>query len=169
MTIMLPGDPEPDSVGKYPVYTRTGWPIPQQQPDRVDQRLIKIRAKELSDWGKNLILRSLSTYPYNCVGMVFASRRAWIDPKHVYRILNEDGYRKISLDEVKQGDVVLYKYQINDDEPTHVALVVWINPIGSLSSIQVISKWGKDAEFLHFMENVPDRLGKPMEFWTDRR
>jgi hypothetical protein len=44
-----------------------------------------------------------------------------------------------------------------------------VETIGETPNIMVISKWGKDAEFIHHVENVPTALlGYPTEFWTDR-
>jgi hypothetical protein len=64
------------------------------------------------------------------------------------------------------GDVVVYKV---NHEPSHVGLIVTVNQLGTMRDIMVISKWGKLAEFLHHAENVPEFLGKPIEFYTDRR
>ena len=110
-------------------------------------------------------MRSASPHPYNCVGMIFTSRRAVIEIDHIYAILREDGYRRITLQDVIVGDVVLYRDAV---EPTHVALVTLIDRIGNSLNVRVISKWGLDPEFEHFMENVPARLGVPVEFYTER-
>jgi hypothetical protein len=98
--------------------------------------------------------------------MIFASRRAVIEIGHIYAILREDGYRRIQLRDVVVGDVVLYRDAI---EPTHVALVTAVDRVGDTVSVRVISKWGLDPEFEHFMENVPPRLGVPVEFYTERQ
>jgi hypothetical protein len=97
--------------------------------------------------------------------MIFASRRAVIEIDHIYDILREDGYRRIGLQDVVAGDIVLYRDAI---EPTHIALITTIVPFGDTFSVTVISKWGLDPEFEHFMENVPPRLGVPVEFYTER-
>jgi hypothetical protein len=48
-----------------------------------------------------------------------------------------------------------------------VGLIVTIDrSIGE--NIVVMSKWGRDAEFLHFIEDVLELLGTPAEYWTDR-
>jgi cell wall-associated NlpC family hydrolase len=98
--------------------------------------------------------------------MIFAARRAFIDIDYVYNILRDDGYRLVDSDEVVPGDVVLYK---QGDEPSHVALVIATGRIGNVLSVRVISKWGLDAEFEHFMENVPAQLGVPSEFYSERQ
>jgi hypothetical protein len=38
-----------------------------------------------------------------------------------------------------------------------------------LYSIVVLSKWGYDGEYPHKVSYVPDALGSPEEFWTDRK
>lgn len=43
---------------------------------------------------------------YNCGGLVFGSRRVWIDPEDFREILDDDGYESVS--EHRPGDVVLY-------------------------------------------------------------
>jgi hypothetical protein len=96
--------------------------------------------------------------------MIFASRRAWIEIDYIFELLREDNYTMIPSTEIMIGDIVLYR---NQGIPTHIALIVDIDQsIGN--SIRVISKWGKDPEFIHFQENVPAILGQPSEYWTDR-
>ena len=104
-----------------PIYTRSGWEIPQVTKLPRDIKLNAIRAQAMKVWRRNPILRSTSNYPYNCVGMIFASRRALIEITHIYDILTNDYYKKVSRDEVMAGDVVLYKL---DSDVTHVGLVI---------------------------------------------
>lgn len=159
---------------EFPVYTRSGWQIPSPKAEeklhikRQDEKLINIRAQALLNKCKQEAqIRSVSAYLYNCAGMVFASRRIWIDIDHVSRILREDGYRRISRDDVMIGDVVLYK---SGGEPAHVGIIIAVNryPTGKHVDIKVLSKWGLDAEFIHFIEDVPPNLGVPVEFYTER-
>jgi succinate dehydrogenase flavin-adding protein (antitoxin of CptAB toxin-antitoxin module) len=166
VSVLLFGASDADSSDEHPIYARSGWRIPQEKPDSLSIELMRIRAKERKSWRGRIILRSLSPYPYNCVGMIFASRRAWIEIDYIYKIFLEDGYRQISRDDVKQGDVILYKNYAG--EPSHVALVVMVESIGQTRNIQVMSKWGPEAEYIHFMEDVPEWLGIPAEFYTER-
>ena len=113
-------------------------------------------------------LRSI-TAVYNCMGLVFASRRTWIDTTCVAMILQQDGYRRVTeLHALYPGDVVIYRFS---SEVSHVAVVIPMEPEISTASwkITVMSKWGADGEYIHDMEDVPPMLGKPLEFWTDRR
>jgi hypothetical protein len=109
---------------------------------------VQIRAKELEKSHPNVRIRSAPEHPYNCVGMIFASRRAWIEIDHIYRLLREDGYRKIPRGKIVEGDVVLYKY---GGDPAHVGVIMFIDR--GLTNIKVMSKWGEDAEFIHFIED----------------
>lgn len=154
---------------KYPIHARSGWKIPQERLDqfhieKLNYDLIKIRSEELNTWHPNAKIRSLSDYPYNCMGLVFASRRAVISIEHVYRILKEDGFRQISRNQCVVGDIVLYK---NDNEPTHIGIITYITK--SPTSFTVLSRWGFDAEFEHFMDDVPQLYGNATEFYTERK
>jgi len=98
--------------------------------------------------------------------MIFACRRAWIEVDYIERILVEDGYRRIQPDEVMIGDVVLYRDANN--QPSHVALIMAVETIGRMRNIKVLSKWGKDGEFIHFVEDVLEQMGRAVEFYTER-
>ncbi len=114
--------------------------------------------------------RSL-TAMYNCVGLVFASRRTQVDAKHLPIILKDDGYRRILESEADFGDVVVYK---RDGIAQHVGFeheVRDISPLldGSMHQIFVLSQWGENGEYLHKLQEVPFAYGKQFEFWTERR
>lgn len=163
MTILRPGYTLPPS-NAYPIYARSGWAIPVETALVDDPQLMQIRNQELMKWKPRITLRSPSPHFYNCVGLIFASRRAWIEIDHIYDLFREDQYRQIASNDIMVGDVVLYKYQ---NTPSHVAMIVDIDrSIGR--NIRVVSKWGKHAEFIHFIEDVLDNLGTPSEYWTDR-
>jgi hypothetical protein len=165
LTILRLGDPAPKGTDCV-LCSRSGWPIPCEEPNLLPIEILKIHAQELMKWRANLTLRSISPYPYNCVGMIFAARRAWIEIDHIYRLLAEDGYRKIELERIMVGDLVLYIDNLKRT-PTHVGIIVTIDySIGR--TIKVMSKWGRDPEFIHLIENVPEFFGSPSEYWTDR-
>lgn len=116
----------------------------------------------------NRKLRSLSS-EYNCVGMVFAARRTWIEPEHVEWILQEDGYRQVAREaDLDVGDVVVYRD--GDSQVCHVGIIFSIAMnVGSADwQITVLSQWGADGEYLHDIYDVHPSLGEPSEFWTDR-
>lgn len=161
-----------------PIYARSGWEIPQPSLTEINiesrnQSLADVRRRtdlDMIERGKNnkseLKIRSLSPYMYNCVGMIFSHRRAWIDIDHIYDILREDGYNKISIHQVSVGDVVVYRYF---GEPSHVALITDVHRgLGNIITIKVISKWGKDGEMEHLAENVLVNCGEPTEYYSEK-
>lgn len=163
MPILLSGGEPP---AKYPVYARSGWEIPQVFPIPLTVAEIRLKAAAQRQWHPRVRVRSISAHNYNCVGLIFAARRAVIEIQHIYRLLSEDGYHQVRSVDVVEGDIVLYKD--NDDEPTHVALVVQVLVMGESSAVNVVSKWGKEAEFIHPMHEVPAAYGRPAEFYSER-
>ena len=106
---------------------------------------------------------------YNCVGMVFGSRRTDISTDLVPMILRDDGYRRISdASSLEIGDVVIYR--ADDNDISHVGIIVGIREklIPPHREITVLSQWGGDGEYVHQIDDVNPRLGQPREFWTDR-
>jgi hypothetical protein len=103
--------------------------------------------------------------------MVVAFRRAWVDPEHLLRILREDGYRRLDAPgEAQLGDVVVYRDAGGD--VCHAGIVVGINlydPQNPRDARVVLSKWGRDGEYVHDETYVPPILGAPAEYWTDRK
>lgn len=167
-----------DDYPRKPVYARSGWEIPQLEfslliehnrwqneffvRNRTDSLLRALERRE-----KRIIkIRSISDYMYNCVGMIFASRRAWIETNHLYELLRQDGYNKVTEREIVPGDLVVYT---SNEVPTHVGLIMTILSRGSnLENLIILSKWGKEAEILHRVDVVPELYGKPTEFWSER-
>ena len=106
---------------------------------------------------------------YNCVGMVFASRRTCVDIDHLSFILVDDGYRKlINQNEVQVGDLAVYR--VDSGDFSHVGIVYSLSPYRADGSrdIFVMSQWGRDGEYYHRVDDVNDNLGTPTEYWTDR-
>ena len=110
------------------------------------------------------------TQTYNCIGMVFASRRVWIEPNDFGRILSDDGYRQLGgLDYAQTGDLIVYQRPIG--EFSHVAVIINKEPliIGS-NKIRVwaLSQFGFDGEWKHPHDEVPVMCGTAVEYWTER-
>jgi hypothetical protein len=127
-------------------------------------------AKEYATSGHpRRVMRSLKS-TYNCVGMVFASRRTCIDTDHVPMILKDDGYFEVrQLENVVIGDVALYE---KDGEISHVGLVVSNELVfGAESSrqIKVLSQFGRDGEYFHDYMDIPVRYGSSVKFYSERR
>jgi hypothetical protein len=116
----------------------------------------------------NAALRSFS-HRYNCVGMVFASRRACIESTDLEKVLEGDGYSQLqNVAAVVQGDLVVYKDYMGSY--SHVAVVLGRYRVdsGNELGIEALSKWGQEGEYIHKAEDVPFHCGKPAEFWTER-
>ncbi len=109
--------------------------------------------------------RSL-TAMYNCVGLVFASRRTEVDAKHLPMILRDDGYRKIPEANAVEGDVVVY---LRNNAPQHVGIIHQLDRILGFPDIWVLSQWGQCGEYIHRMKEVPSFYGDVTEFWSERR
>ena len=113
-------------------------------------------------------VRSLSSV-YNCMGMVFASRRTCVEPDHLRMILQDDEYQRVNNEgQLQPGDVIIYRD--DENQVSHVGVVVEVKPNLEKADreILVLSQWGGDGEYLHLNEDVNPRLGKPAEYWTDR-
>jgi len=109
--------------------------------------------------------RSL-TAMYNCVGMVFASRRTSIKPKYLEVILHDDGFRPISRDMAVEGDVVIYT---RNNIPQHVGIIQQLERGLGTAAFWVLSQWGDAGEYIHPLIPVPEAYGEPTDFWTERR
>ncbi len=155
--------------GEIALSTRAGRKIINDR--RLQSSPVRLKAAEriiLSNHG-TAKTRSLSSV-YNCVGMIFASRRTWVDPDQLKVIYKDDNYRTLdNIDEASEGDVIIYKN--GDNEITHVGLVskVQPNPEDGSRDITVMSQWGKDGEYFHRIDDVSPFLGTPAEAWTDRK
>ena len=90
---------------------------------------------------------------YNCHGLTFACRRAEInDVESLKLILDEDDYAEVDGASVLPGDVMIYFDETGD--MLHSAIVVE-RKVDLLTSIRVVSKWGKGPEYVHNAYNVP--------------
>jgi len=150
--------------------TRTRRSIPNE-PRKERPRLSLQSAVDLMKQSHpNALLRSI-TATDNCVGLIVASRRTWVDPDDLVTILIEDGYRRLrGPEEAEIGDLVVYRD--GSGEISHAGLVHRkriADPRDGTDYLQVLSKWGADGEYLHDASDVPYLLGKPAEYWTDRK
>jgi hypothetical protein len=157
--------PEEDKL----LYARDGWLIPTRTLAKESRQALLNRAKHWELYRPKAVLRSLShsDYPYNCVGMIFAARRKWIDIEHMKALLQHDGYAQIPKLSSVDGDLVLYRDDNNDY--SHVGLIILAERNRDTMNIKVLSKWGKDGEYEHFEEDIPPFAGKALEYWTERQ
>jgi hypothetical protein len=114
------------------------------------------------------------TNTYNCMGMLFACRRTWIDPAHFDLIRNDDGYRLLREGPPMPGDVALYR-GARTLEVAHVGLIVEVEPnvAEGKHTITVLSQFGANGEYLHDSRETPANLGigtggLKLEVWTER-
>src|SRR5882762_3616948 len=150
-----------------PLATRTGRPIRNEvRRERAPESLraaVQLWARERPAAD----LRSISA-TYNCMGLVFATRRTWIDTEELQFILDQDGYKRIATPDVEPGDLVVYQ---RDGQRTHVALVLQADVMfaGRMPKmLYACSQWGADGEYFHAAAYVPSHFGQPTEYWTDR-
>ena len=107
---------------------------------------------------------------YNCVGLVFASRRTNVDPGELSWILQDDGYKQISEDMVEIGDLVVYRH---DKEKPIVHIGVIVEKEADVRSAKmrfsVLSQWSFHGEYFHEATHVPtDWYGTHLDFFTHR-
>jgi hypothetical protein len=148
--------------------TKRGRRIPNEQG--IQWPAVRMNAAKLAHLAAHpkATARSLRSL-YNCMGMVFASRRTWIDPEHLEMILEDDEYQRIvSEAELQLGDLVIYRGDNN--QVTHVGIISMIdnNLETAIRRLFVLSQWGGDGEYFHEIHDVSPYLGTPAEFWTDR-
>lgn len=150
--------------------TRARWQVPNELRPERNPAALRAAIELVRQIVPDAILRSI-TATYNCIGMVGASRRTWVDPADLVRVLRDDGYRKLNRPEESDvGDVVIYHDE--NGAPCHAGLVMRKNllvPGSQDELLTVLSKWGADGEYLHGASRVPVYLGTPAEFRTDRR
>jgi len=155
---------------QIPLGTRKGTQIANETRQERSPLALQASTELWKEHRPEARLRSL-TAVYNCIGLVFASRRTWVDTSEVEWILQEDEYRELRNDaDAQSGDIVVYR-SLHDGSVTHAGIIVRLEPDveKAVRHIYVLSKWGADGEYLHRVEDVPELLGSPAEFWTDRR
>jgi hypothetical protein len=152
------------------IETRAKWRIPNEMRLESSEVFFRESVRIWRAARPNARLRSL-TSTYNCIGLVVACRRAWVDPEDLLRVLQDDGYRRLLGEaEAQAGDVVVYR---NDHgEVCHAGIVVrknLYNPENRKDTLVVLSKWGAEGEYEHDASDVPVFCGHPSEYWTDRK
>jgi len=97
------------------------------------------------------------TTAYNCHGLTFLLRRAWLveeDDETLTTVLRDDGFVQIAPEDVKPGDIAVY-YDRNG-EIEHTGVVVTADH-GS-QTIRVVSKWSRLHEIIHPWNDCPYTL-----------
>ena len=152
---------------ELPLATKTGRRIPNEQRTETAPERMQAAMQIVTDNHPTASLRSLRS-TYDCMGLVFASRRTWVEIEHVETFLADDGYRQIPGDDLRVGDLVIYRDVSGD--PTHVGIVTQLSPYrpDQTRDVYVLSQWGRDGEYFHRIDDVNHNLGTPADFWTDR-
>ena len=165
--LLIIGAGEPQDKLSIPLATRCGNPIKNEKRKERAPDALKAAKEIWLNKFPNIKPRSL-TQAYNCVGMVFGSRRTCIDPQYIKQILQEDEYHQVKIEQVQIGDIVLYKL---GGEYVHIGIILSKNPNiqKGMFDITILSQWGADGEYIHKLTEVPEQFGKAEEFWTDRR
>ena len=136
----------------------------------ISPEMRRIQADHLSHIFPEAKLLSSSAL-YNCFGLVFGSRRTWIDHEAIQEVLEDDDFGPcpLSPSEWEPGDVVLYRAE-GKSEITHVAILMQITakPESASYEITVLSKWGEHGEYLHPLEHTPHFHGRFSQVWTQR-
>ncbi|HKY34431.1 MAG TPA: hypothetical protein VJN18_00715 [Polyangiaceae bacterium] len=102
---------------------------------------------------------------YNCHGLVFAARRAYIPPVDadvdIDDVLRRDGYTAVPANLSPQvGDIVAYRLE---GEIEHTGFVSRVEQVGDVPVVFVWSAWGGLGEFEHRVHVSPYK-GSP-EYW----
>lgn len=159
---------QPYDPRSIPLATRTGRYIPNARRQQLAPSIMRAAVEAHIKHHSSLQVRSVTSF-YNCVGMVFASRRTVVDEEYLAVFLKEDGYQRVRETEVVPGDIVIYKN--TRGEMIHVGVVVEHTPDVEAASwrTRILSQWGADGEYFHDHTDVPPLLGVPVEFWSERR
>lgn len=154
-----------DISGPIVIQTRKGRNLPiirrPEEPLRMQQAYKKRFAGQFPD----ALMRRDATGEYNCYGLVFAIRRAWVVEEGVDMVVADDGLKRLRNEaDVMPGDVVFYR---EGNEVVHVACVLRVDNIGRIRVPYVLSKWGSGPEYMHSVARHPYE-GATIEYWSER-
>jgi hypothetical protein len=168
MIIGLGTERDPASLHLYTTLNRTRIEN-VRPPEELCFEGLQAAYKHVRSVSPSAKCRSL-TAMYNCVGMVFASRRTSIEATHIELILRDDGFYRVRRENVWEGDVVVYR---RDNLPQHVGVVYQldrrVDEARAISEIWVLSQWGDCGEYIHKIAEVPTAYGSVTEFWSERK
>lgn len=116
-------------------------------------------------WHPNATLLVKSAL-YNCMGLVFGSRRVQIDTDELPQVLSDDRWIPVSESDLQVGDLVVY---FREGTARHVAFFVRTDHVGSTAARFVWSKCGEFGEYVHLITDVPEAYGREMRFFRLKR
>jgi hypothetical protein len=124
-----------------------------QVENETDRRAVRAGDKMLSDdykkdYPDGKHRPTAATRKYNCHGFTFASRRTWIsNASEIVKILRDDEYERVTLDQLMPGDVVVY-FLNGDAEHSGMIVETGFVPL-------ILSKWGPAHEVIHRVNDCP--------------
>jgi hypothetical protein len=91
---------------------------------------------------------------YNCHGLTFLVRRAWLtEDAELDKVIADDGYADVALNQLMPGDVVVYYG--DSGGISHTGIVIRIDDMNGITVPWVLSKWGDGGEYLHPFNYCP--------------
>jgi len=135
----------PTQVLSQSAQTDRGNPISLRVPEDNDASYCSTETEEqhLTQFKLSfkLIRTAAASLDSNCHGWTFAAGKYWLSGEDVDRILEDNGYRSVSVP--RPGDVIVYRA---GDRVMHTGVVSVVTSDGT---ILVESKWGQLGRFLH--------------------
>lgn len=132
------------------VATDAGNAVELQEPDTrrdtAEMAHLERRILDQMSFGFAVIRQNGVDDGANCHGWVFTGGKYWLGPDMVTKILNENGYRPVSVPLV--GDVAVY---FDHDQVAHTAVVKYLGDDAPI----VEGKWGWMGVFLHPADQSP--------------
>jgi hypothetical protein len=152
------------------LYTRKGNRIPSVRRGQRAPSAMRAAFDFITKDHPTRRVRSLDS-SYNCMGMIFASRRSCIEPAQFQAIAADDGYECLPPNKMAlPGDVVVYRDE--NGEVVHVGRIVdYFNIDGLALGYRVLSQIGADGEYIHNLDDLPQfpiKIKLPPELWTER-
>jgi hypothetical protein len=109
--------------------------------------------------------RKPPTGAYNCHGLTFLNRRAWLTKSEaIETVLRDDAYSEVPIERTMPGDVVLYRDRAGEIE--HTGMVARMETEGGLPTPFILSKWGMAGEYIHRYNLCPYGDGG-ITFWRE--
>jgi hypothetical protein len=139
--------------GNIILQTATGRDIEHTQELEIDDSEVAKLPIFTGKYG-GLVERHPPTGFYNCHGLTFGGRRAWVygDGNSIGEILEDDAYEEVASATSHAGDVILYFDE--NGAITHSGIVVEFT-ITLPRTARVCSKWAQSAEFVHWANQCP--------------
>ena len=136
--------------------TRNGTPIANSQFLSIPVGHSVYFAQFQQDYPR-VVCRAEPSSFYNCHGLVFASRRTWVDDvQEVRKVLHEDCYTEVASQNALPGDVILYFDEEGDIEHSGIVVSKPMKIIQSTIPVpRVVSKWGMWREVIHYVGECP--------------